>query len=108
MRTLTTLLSAAGFAALLSFGGVSSASAAPLGAVQKTIADGAGVAETVNYRGGRRHCHWDSGRKWCHGGVSRYNGNRYYGNRYGYGPGITLRFGGGDRGYRHNRRNYWR
>jgi hypothetical protein len=101
------MLSAAGFAALLSLGGVSSASASPLGAVQKTIADG-GSVETVDYRGGRRHCHWNSGRKWCHGGVSRYNGNRYYGNRYGYGPGITLRFGfGGDRDRRYNRR-YWR
>jgi hypothetical protein len=106
MRTLSTLLYAAGIAALVSFAGATSASAISLGAMQKTSA-GAGAAgqvETVDYRDGYRHCHWRGGRKWCHGGVSRYDN----GYRYGYRPGITLRFGLGDRGYRHNRRNYWR
>ncbi len=99
MRSLGTLLSTAGFAALAAFATTASANAASLGAVKSAVSDTAGQVQTVDYRGGYRHCHWNHGRKWCHGGVSRYDGYRR--------PGVYLRFGfGGDR-YRNHRR-YWR
>lgn len=106
MQTLTTLLSAAGLAAMISLTAATPSSAAPLGSMQKSVTGNASQVETVDYRGGRRHCHWRDGRRWCHGG---YSGRYYDGYRYGYRPGVYLRFGfGGDRGYRHHRRNYWR
>jgi len=101
MRSLGTLLSAAGVAALAAFATMASAHAAPLGTAKYAGSDAAGQVQTVDYRSGYRHCHWRNGRKWCHGGVSRYDGYRR--------PGVYLRFGfGGDRGYRHRDRRYWR
>ena len=100
MRSLSTLLSVAGFA-VAACAATTSANAAPLGAAKAAISDTAGQVQTVDYRSGYRHCHWRYGRKWCHGGVSRY----YDGYRR---PGIYLRFGfDGDRGHRKHRR-YWR
>lgn len=104
MRSLGTLLSAAGFAALAAFATTTAtaATAAPLGAAKVAVGDTAGQVQPIHYRG-YRHCHRNDGRKWCHGGYSR----RYYdGYRYGYRPGIYLRFGfGGDRD-RHYKRRY--
>lgn len=101
MLKLSALLSAAGLAALVSLSGATGASAAPIGGMQKAIGGSAsGDVQTVDYRG-HRHCHWRDGRRWCHGA----NNYRRY-DRYGYRPGIYLRFGfGGDR-YGHRR--HWR
>jgi hypothetical protein len=72
---------------------------APVGVAEQSAAD------TVNYRGGRYHCHWQRGVKRCHGQAYRGNGPRYgYYNRH-RSPGITLRFGSDNRGYRNRR---WR
>jgi hypothetical protein len=60
------------------------------------------LAQEVDYRGGRHHCHWRNGYKRCHG--ERY-GRKWDGPRYGYRPGITLRFGS-SRDY--DRRRRWR
>jgi hypothetical protein len=99
MRPLSTLLSVAGFA-VAAFAATTSANAAPLGAAKYAVGDTAGQVQSVDYRSGYRHCHWKHGRKWCHGGVSRYDGYRR--------PGVYLRFGfGGDRD-RHYKRRYWR
>lgn len=100
------ILFGAALAAATVLGAIAStASAAPLGAMQKGVTEQSPVQD-VNYRGGRHHCHWRDGRKWCHGMSSRWNGPRYgYYNRYQRSPGITLRFGSDDRGYRNRR---WR
>lgn len=99
------ILCGAALAAATIFGAMASTvSAAPLGKVPG-VTDQAPV-QTVNYRGGRYHCHWRGGRKVCHGVSFRRNGPRYgYYNNYRRSPGITLRFGSDNRGYRNRR---WR
>jgi hypothetical protein len=94
-------------AAAAVFGFAASASAGPASsqAAGNALATTSALAQEVDYRGGRRHCHWRGGERHCHGGYgNRYDGPRY-GSRYGYRPGIYLRFGSG-RDY--DRRRRWR
>lgn len=79
-------------AMLLGIAGMSAAEAAPL-TPHPAAVDGA--VRPAHY-GGPRHCHWRGGYRVCYG--SSYRGYDGYG--YGYGPGITLRFGGGYPRYR--------
>ena len=91
MTKLSALLSAAGLAALVSLSGATAASAAgPIGTAipSATVGSATGDVQTIDYRG-HRHCHWRNGRRWCHGESN------YRRDRYGYRPGITLRFGSG-------------
>lgn len=106
MIKVTSIVCGAVLATATVFGALAStANAAPLGVVLQGVTE-EGPALDVNYRRGRYHCHWRSGRKVCHGASSRRNGPRYgYNNNYRRSPGITLRFGFGDRGYRNRR---WR
>jgi hypothetical protein len=93
-------------AAAAVFGFAASANAGPASsaAAGSGLSTTSALAQEVDYRGGRRHCHWRGGERRCHGGLgNRYD--RYDGGRYGRGPGITLRFGGG-RDY--DRRRRWR
>ena len=79
------------------------ANAGPLGAFQKNSNVERSDLQQVHWRG-YRHCHRRYGRRYCHGG---YRGYRHY----GYGPGITLRFGFGPRWHRHrhhHHRRHWR
>jgi hypothetical protein len=85
-------------AAAAVFGLATSASAGPASsqAAGSGLSTTSALAQEVDYRGGRRHCHWRGGERRCHGGYSRYDGYR---------PGITLRFGS-SRDY--DRRRRWR
>lgn len=87
-------------AATLFGAAVSTANAAPIGTPAATI-DQTPTHQEVNYRGGRYHCHWRGGRKFCHGAAFRRHRPGYgYGDGYRRSPGITLRFGSDNRGYR--------
>lgn len=102
----TSIVCGAALAAVTIFGALApTATAAPMGKVMPGVTDQAPV-QNVDSRRGRYHCHWRSGRKVCHGASSRRNGPRYgYYNNYRRSPGITLRFGSDNRGYRNRR---WR
>lgn len=86
MNKIIGALAAAGAALLLA----TSANAAPLsGAGAANEATTAAGTQLVNFRG-YRHCHWRSGRRWCHGGLNRrgsgisiYIGPRYKHHRRG-------------------------
>lgn len=99
-------------ASLVALGGVvvamPSANSAPTSPIQSAPSSTTSHVERVDWAGGRYHCHGPRRNGNCHGGARRsYQSNRYNSYNRGYydRPGITLRFGTGNR-YRDNRR--WR
>lgn len=87
-------------AAVCGFAASASAGPASSQAAGNGLSTTSALAQEVDYRGGYRHCHWRYGERRCHGGYGR----RWDGPRYGYRPGIYLRFGTG-RDY--DRRRRW-
>jgi len=89
-----------------------SAQAAPLGSPAEGLRETANQnALTQDVRYGRR-CWRHRGHLHCSRGYRRFYGNYYgygdpYYRSYGYGPGISLYFGGGRHHHRHHRHRHW-
>lgn len=93
MNYRNTLAAAAFAAAAMAFSGAPAQAAGPMVGFQKNVTVDTSNMHEVRHRS---RCYWRNGRRYC---GRAYRGSRYY----GYGPGISLRFGFGPRYHRHHR-----